>query len=149
MRVLADVNIILDVLCNRQPFAVDAQALWTRVEAGKLRASLCATTLPTIYYLLRKQLRNPAARQAVADILTTFEICPVDEAVLRAALVRAMPDYEDAVQDAAAEQAGIDVIVTRNPKDFASSTRRIVDAPTLVKEVDAMPTGTGPSPPTP
>ncbi|HEV3259519.1 MAG TPA: PIN domain-containing protein [Gemmataceae bacterium] len=136
MHVLLDTNIVLDVLCDRQPFVAAAKALWVKVEAGAVRASLTATTLATIFYLVRKQLGAAAARQAVADLLSTFDICPIDRATLQAALSKPMSDYEDAIQDAAAELAGIPVIVTRNPTDFAGSTRRIVDAATLVSELE-------------
>lgn len=144
MHVLMDINVILDVLCARPPFLAAAQALWTKVEAAQLRASIGATTLTTIFYIIRKQLGAAAARQAIGDLLTTFDVCPIDAAVLRQALLKPMPDYEDAVQDAAAELAGIAVIVTRNGTDFTGSSRRIVDPATLVQELDQA--ATGPTP---
>ena len=135
MDFLLDTNIVLDVLCDRQPFVVAAKALWLKVEEGEVRASLTATTVAAVFYLVHKQLGAAAARQAVADLLTTFDICPVNRAILQAALSKPMSDYEDAIQDAAAELAGIPLIVTRNPGNFAGSTRRIVDPATLVAEL--------------
>jgi hypothetical protein len=77
----------------------------------------------------------------VADLLATFAVCPVDHAVLQAALAKPMPDYEDAVLEAAADRAGIPVIVTRNQADFAGAARRVIDAATLVSELDQAPPG--------
>lgn len=84
------------------------------------------------------------ARQAVADLLVTFEVLPVDLVVLQAALAKPMPDFEDAIQEAAAELANVPVIVTRNTKDFAISSRRVMDAATLVEELDRGEAGSPP-----
>ena len=40
---------------------------------------------------------------------------------IHTALMRAMPDFEDAVVDTVAERSGASYIVTRNIKDFADS----------------------------
>jgi predicted nucleic acid-binding protein len=50
-----------------------------------------------------------------------LEIFSVDEQILRNAEVSGMPDFEDAVQAAAAEIAEIDYIATRNKRDFRHS----------------------------
>jgi predicted nucleic acid-binding protein len=147
MHVLVDTNIVLDVLCNRQPFVTAASALWIKIEQGAVRASIVATTLTTIFYIVRKQLGREVARQAVADLLATFEILAVDRAVLGVALAKTMADFEDAVQDAAAELAGILVIVTKNERDYAGSTRRITDAADLVEELDRDRPGSAPGEP--
>jgi hypothetical protein len=53
-----------------------------------------------------------------------FEVAPVNRAILDAALVGKMPDFEDAVLAEAAYQAGAQAILTRNLKDFAHSPVR-------------------------
>ncbi|HWE36176.1 MAG TPA: PIN domain-containing protein [Isosphaeraceae bacterium] len=139
MDVLHDINIVIDVLEDRAPFAEPAAALWAKAEARELRASLAATTLTTVYYITRKSRGDDVARRAIADLLRVFDILPVNRAVLEAALVHPSRDFEDAVQDAAAELAGIAVVVTRDPAGFAGSTRRVVDAATFVAELEARP----------
>ena len=108
-----------------------ARAVWRAVEAGVIRASLAATTPTNIDYVLRKRIGKPATRRLIAELLATFEIAPVDRDILKSAHDRGWPDFEDAVQDAAAVAAGIGTIVTRDPRGFAGSTCRIVDAGTL------------------
>jgi predicted nucleic acid-binding protein len=137
MNVLVDTNIVLDVLLDQAPFADPAAALWAKAQSGELKASLVATTMTTIYYITRKSLGAEAALRAVADLLRVFEALSVDHAILATALASPLRDFEDAVQDAAADRAGIPIIVTRDPRGFAGSSRRIVDAGTLVAELDA------------
>lgn len=127
MRVFVDTNVVLDVLCNRQPFAGPAKALFVKIEAGEVEASLSATTFTTIFYLARKQLGTDAAREAAANLLRLFEICPVDRNVLETALHGPFKDLEDGVQDATAATAAISIIITRNARDFSCSERTILD----------------------
>lgn len=128
MRVLLDTNIILDVLLDRAPWVASAKEVWLRVEAGEIQASLTATTLTNVFYIVKKAKGVAVARTAVGDLLRTFSICPVDVLALKSAPGKPMDDYEDALQEAAAELAGIGTIVTRNKLDFANSGRRIMDA---------------------
>lgn len=59
------------------------------------------------------------AREKTGLLLRLFEIVPVDEDRLLQALDDLpMADFEDAVQAACAEKAGVEVLVTRNERDF-------------------------------
>jgi hypothetical protein len=77
------------------------------------------------------------AANAVGDLMRLFDVIAIDRMVLQTALDRSWPDFEDAVQDAAAELAGISIVVTRDAAGFSSSTRRIVDAAEMVAELEA------------
>ncbi len=55
-----------------------------------------------------------------------FDVAVVDEAVLRSAAAMGWRDFEDAVTTAAALRARCDAIVTRNPKDFAKASIRVL-----------------------
>jgi predicted nucleic acid-binding protein len=136
MHVLLDTNIVLDVLLYGVPWVVPAKEIWRRVEAGEIQASLTATTLTNVFYIVRKSKGLAVAKSAVGDLLETFSICAVDHLTLKAALAKPMHDYEDALQDAAAELTGIGTIVTRNKGDFAGSSRRVLDAGELVAELE-------------
>ncbi len=135
MHVLVDVNIIVDALCHREPFDIAAKALLAKVAAGELRASLAATSFTISHYVARKQLGGDEAMASVVDLLELVDVLGVDRDVLAAAVGRAWADFEDALQDAAAELAVISTIVTRDHDGFSGSTRRIVDAATLVAEM--------------
>lgn len=118
MKILFDTNVVLDVLLDRAPFAEDAAALFSAVEAGVINGCLCATTLTTIHYLAGKTVGAKQATQAVATLLGLFEVAPVTRAVLDDALEAGYSDFEDAVLYQAARHAGADGIVTRNQADF-------------------------------
>lgn len=124
MKVLVDVNVILDVLLQREPHVSGSGAVWAAVEAGAVQGLMAAHAVPTIHYLVRKELGSARAKRTMTAILRVFGVAPVDEPVLREALELPSADFEDAVTAAAARQAKCDLIVTRDPKGFRGSPIR-------------------------
>ncbi|HIE29519.1 TPA: PIN domain-containing protein [Candidatus Poribacteria bacterium] len=136
IRILIDTNIILDVLFDRQPFVEDAVKLWQLVEAERVIGCLTATTLTNIFYIARKQLGPERTREVIADLLAVFEVWPVGKEILSDALSLPFTDYEDAVQEAVAQQAGADAIITRNLADYTRSTFRVMTAGDIIRELE-------------
>jgi predicted nucleic acid-binding protein len=118
---LLDTNVLLDLLLNRSPWAAEAASLWDAHRHSQIRVWVAAFSLPTIFYIVRKQGGLPAAQTAVQACLSTLDICPTDQATLLAAHALAGADFEDDLQIACAVQAGVDAIVTRDPHGFARS----------------------------
>jgi predicted nucleic acid-binding protein len=118
---LLDTSVVLDLLLNRLPWAPDAAVIWEAHRRHHVRAWIAAFTIPTIFYVVRKQAGIPAARTAVHACVTTLDIIPTEQATLVAAHALAGSDFEDDLQIACARQTGVDGIVTRDPKGFAAS----------------------------
>lgn len=105
-------------MLRREPFAIPAAQLLSRVETGEISGCLCATTVTTIHYLAAKVLGSAGALAEVRKLFALFEIAPVNRPVLAAALEGEFPDFEDAVIYEAARQLGAWGIVTRDPDGF-------------------------------
>jgi predicted nucleic acid-binding protein len=123
---LLDASVVLDLLLNRPPWAADAAVIWDAHRNHQIKAWIAAFTVPTIYYVARKQAGIPAARTAVHACVTTLDIVPTEQATLLAAHALAGSDFEDDLQIASAQRAGVDAIVTRDPKGFAASPVPVV-----------------------
>jgi predicted nucleic acid-binding protein len=123
-RILFDTNVVLDVLLERQPHIEASAAAWAAVETGVSEGMLAAHAVTTIHYLLRKEMGNPRAARTISAILKVFTVAAVDGAVIREALQLPISDFEDAVTAAAAQLAGCEFIVTRDPKGFRGSPVR-------------------------
>lgn len=121
MKVLFDTNVVLDVLLARSEFAEPARRLMALVEKRKVSGYLCATTITTIHYLIAKQLGTDAAIAAVRKLMLLFEFADVTRSVVVAALDAGFSDFEDAILYQAGWEKNVDVIVTRDPRDFRSS----------------------------
>ena len=82
------------------------------MDNGRIKGSICATTVTTIYYIAAKDFGRSRAREQVHGLLGLFEVAPVDRDVLDAALDIDFSDYEDAVLHEAARAVGAITIVT-------------------------------------
>lgn len=127
LRVLVDTNVVLDQLLQRDPWYTNAQPFWRARDAGQVVAYVPASALTDIYYIGRRQVGNDLARQAVARCLREFGLLAVYRAMLEAALAMPGKDFEDNVQIACAQFAGLDLIVTRDTTDFQHSSIPVIE----------------------
>ena len=133
MRILFDTNVILDVLLEREPFVKPALYLMAEVERSRINGLICATTITTIYYLLKKALGFREGICHIKTLLSLFEIAPVNRAIIEEALNLKFPDFEDAVLYASALIAGAECIVTRNCSDFKKARIPVYTPDEMVK----------------
>ena len=126
MKVALDTNVVLDLLANRVEFVEAATAIFYQVETAKIQGILCATTFTTLHYLLTKSLSAKIANQSIKKLLLLFEIAPVTRQVIELASVSKQADFEDAVLAIAAAQAGAELIITRNPRDFMQGPLQVI-----------------------
>lgn len=118
MKLLLDINVILDVVLAREPWAAYAARLLGAVERGEHEGWIAAHTVTTVHYLVARARDRRAAVLAVTDLLDIAAVAPVGDAELRRALVLDLPDFEDAVQAACAMAVGTDALVTRDAAGF-------------------------------
>ena len=120
IRVLVDLNVIIDVMQNRQPFYEDSAGVLDAVARRVVLGWLAAHSVTTLFYVISRTRNREAAVQAVTGLLESFIVAKVDDTVIRKALSLGWKDFEDAVQMAAAVTEDIDYLITRNIKDFQS-----------------------------
>ena len=121
MKILFDVNVILDVLLDRDKWGEDSAKLLDAAERREIEGYIAAHTMTTAYYIVAKATVSRTARMAVADLLRILDVVPLDSADFTHALALGMSDFEDAVQVAAAARIGADYLATSNEKDFRKS----------------------------
>lgn len=131
-RVLLDLNVVLDVLFQREPHYKEAAVLFSRIESGEFTGYLAAHSVTTLYHLAAKRLGRAKCRALLMDVLELFDVAPVDGETLKHALSMGWKDFEDAVQVACAKAAGADYLVTRDKKGFRAATVRVLSPGELV-----------------
>ena len=137
MRILIDTNIILDIVQKQEPFFADSyQALRKAIEAD-VECLISASAATDIFYMLRRAFQSSQkAKERIEQLSQIFAFADVQGADIQTALMRSMPDFEDAVVDAVAERSGASYILTRNIRDFAgSSVPAVTPAEFLKNEV--------------
>lgn len=144
MRVLLDVNVILDAMLQRLPWHKDADAI---LEAAALGHVTCITTslsLATIFYVGRRSVGTAAARSAIRQYLAAFDILSIDKQTLLDADALPGNDFEDNIHIAAAVAATLDAIVTSNATDFAHSPIPVWEPVELLRRLAGSPPAVGP-----
>jgi predicted nucleic acid-binding protein len=136
-RFLLDINVVLDVLLDRQPHAEAAAGLWGRVERGEAHGLLPGHALTTIHYLAAKARGGGFAREVLDQLLTIFRVVAVDEKILRRALEMPLRDFEDSVCAACAESATCDAVVARDPRGFRGASVAVINPATAIGWLDA------------
>lgn len=132
MKLLLDINVLLDVVLDREPWAESAAQLLSAVEAGRVEGYVAGHTFTTIHYVVSQARNRKVAASAVADLLRIVDVVPITRDDLKQAVALPMSDFENAVQAAAALKVGADYLVTRNEKDFRSATIAVADPPTVL-----------------
>jgi len=122
MNVLIDTNVILDAGLNRRPFNASAEKILLLVAEEKVNASITASSVTDIYYFLKRDYHDSnQAKEMLINFFNIFEVIDVTKSDCERALGLSMDDYEDALLATCAKRRRLELIITRNLKDFAES----------------------------
>lgn len=137
MRVLVDLNVLLEVIQRRQPHYPASADVLSRIATGALDAAVAGHAITTIYYVVSRFSGRARADEAVDWLLGELEVAAEGRDLFLRARSLEMEGYEDAVVSAAAEQARCDRVVTRNVDDFQRSPVPAVTPLELLAELDS------------
>ena len=126
-RVFFDTDVILDLLFDRKPFSADTALLLSHCEANKISGYITPVIISNIYYLLRQTSTHQHVVSKLSALVEILDILKIDRSSIKQALKSPFKDFEDALQNYAAEQSlEIDVILTRNFKDYKHSNLSVM-----------------------
>ncbi len=126
MKVLLDTNIVLDYILKRNPFFLHASIIFKLAYYREVTAFISASAVTDIYYLVQRSRNSETALSFIKEIIQFIHIAGVDKDIIVSALQSGIMDFEDAVQNAAAENIKIQYVVTRNVSDFKKSKIKII-----------------------
>ena len=134
-RVLIDSDVVLDVLFDRLPFAEFSSRILEMCEQKKITGYLTPVTYSNIYYLLRRNASHGKVIRHLNQLLSITEVLTMDKLVIQQALISGFKDFEDALQNYSAVKYGkIDVILTRNTKDYIKSELAVMTPEEFVRK---------------
>lgn len=127
-KVFVDTDIIYDLLAQRDPFYSAAANLFTLADEGKIQIFISALSLANIHYLLSKQKSENQAKQILRKFKLLVHITPLNEKIIDLALNSEFEDFEDAIQYFSALQNEIEILLTRNLKDYKKAQISVLTA---------------------
>ncbi len=132
-KLLVDTNIVIDLLSNRKEFVQEAQELFTLADNNEVILFVSALTFANTHYLLSKYMKLDEARITLIKFKVLVNVSSLDDKIIELALVSDFKDFEDAIQYHTALENEMDVIITRNKKDFKNSKLPILTAKEYLK----------------
>ena len=117
-RIFVDANVLVDLLTERRGFYDDAKKLFKLCKERKITPYISSVSIAIINYLLLKIYNEKKAREALEKIYRLTEILPFHKRIISLAHYSNFKDLEDGFQYFTAKESNINVIITRNQKDF-------------------------------
>lgn len=126
-QLLLDTDVVLDFFLDRQPFAEDATRILALCEEQQLQVFVTPVSISNVYYILRKLGSHSKVITHLKQLLTLVEVASVHKEVVLEALESDFKDFEDALQHFAANsEPSIQLIITRNLKDYSKSSLAVM-----------------------
>lgn len=122
-KIFLDTSVIIDFLADRKPHSRPATILFSWAAQHKIIIYVSAISFNNIYYVLKQQLSHSKTIHTLIELQNIVRTVDVNDAIIKKSLQSDFNDFEDAIQHfCAVSIASIACIVTRNAKDYKSST---------------------------
>lgn len=129
-----DTDVIIDFIVDRQPFSEEAARVFTLVDQKKVKGYTSALCYSNLYYVLSRYAPHKKVISILNELSELLGILKVDQDIIKASLASEFKDFEDAIQYyTAQEYKKIDVIITRNIKDYKKSSLPVMTPETFMK----------------
>jgi len=137
-KILIDTDVILDFFFDRKPHSYYSTILLNLCERGQLEGFITPVIISNTYYLLRRTAKHEKVIEKLKQLLTIIHVLQMDRQVIEKALNSEFKDFEDALQHFSAINYGkIEVIITRNVKDYKKSEIGVLTPESFVKLIHA------------
>jgi predicted nucleic acid-binding protein len=133
-KVLIDTDVFLDFFFDRKPFSDHAAQILALCESKEITGFITSVIISNVYYLLRQTAPHEKVIKKLVQLTSITEVLTTDKTIIIKALNSGFKDFEDALQNFSAEISGdIDIIITRNIKDFKNSSLGILTPENYLK----------------
>jgi predicted nucleic acid-binding protein len=136
--IFIDTDVIIDFLIDREPYSREAAIIFTLIEQKKLKGYVSSLTFSNLYYVLKKIESHNKVIAKLDSISKLLTILKVDQQTIKYAIASGFPDFEDSIQyNCALDYKKIDVLITRNIKDYKGSEIPVMTPADYLKMVSS------------
>jgi predicted nucleic acid-binding protein len=134
--ILIDSDVILDFFFDREPFSENATQIFSLCESNQIKGFVTPVICSNTYYLLRQTAKHEKVIEKLSQLMTIMDVLLMDRDIVMQALISGFKDFEDALQHFTAIKSGfIDVILTRNVKDYTKSDIGVLTPESYLKSI--------------
>ncbi len=133
-KILIDTDVILDFFFDREPFSENAAKILSLCESKEITGCITPVIISNVYYLLRQTAKHEKVIEKLKMLVSITEILVINKDSISEALNSEFKDFEDALQNYSAElNKEIEIIITRNIKDYKNSSLAIMTPDNYLK----------------
>ncbi|MBP8849129.1 MAG: PIN domain-containing protein [Breznakibacter sp.] len=126
-KVLFDTDIVLDLLLDREPFSEFAAKVFALAETNQIQGFITPVICANLYYILQRNASHENVIEKLSQLLIILDVIAMDRQTVINALISDFKDFEYALQNfAAIHSVSINIILTRNIKDYKKSSLSIM-----------------------
>lgn len=136
--IFLDTNVIIDFFADRKPYSMEAARLFNYSIKKEIDIYISAVSYNNIYFILRQSCSHTKTIKMLSELNEWTDIIDVSKDIIKKALKSDFKDFEDAIQyNCAKSLSKIDFIVTRDTKDFKSSSLPVLTPKEAVSLVES------------
>lgn len=133
-KILIDTDVILDFLFDREPFSENAAKIVSLCESKEITGFVTPVIINNVYYLLRQTAKHEKVIEKLKMLVSITEVLVINKDSIIQALNSEFKDFEDALQNYSAElNKEIDIIITRNTKNYKNSSLAVMTTDNYLK----------------
>ncbi|MCL9770201.1 PIN domain-containing protein [Flavobacterium sp. HXWNR69] len=133
-KILIDTDVILDFFFDREPFSENAAKILSLCESKEIKGFVTPVIISNVYYLLRQTAKHEKVIEKLKMLVSITDILVINKDSILQALNSEFKDFEDALQNYSAElNKEIDIIITRNTKDYKNSSLGVMTPDNYLK----------------
>ncbi|CAM3943947.1 PIN domain-containing protein [Flavobacterium cucumis] len=134
VKILIDTDVILDFFFDREPFSENAAKILSLCESKEIKGFVTPVIISNVYYILRQTAKHEKVIEKLKMLVSIAEILVINKDSILKALNSDFKDFEDALQNYSAElYKEIDIIITRNTKDYKNSSLGVMTPDNYLK----------------
>ncbi len=136
--IFIDTNVLIDFFADRKPFSIEAAKLFNFSFKKEINIYISAVSYNNVYYILRQSCSHAETIKMLAELNEWTDIVDVTKDIIKKSIKSDFKDFEDAIQyNCAKSLRKIEFIVTRDTKDFKSSSLPILTPKEAVSLVES------------
>mgnify|MGYP000936448626 CR=1 FL=1 len=117
-RIFIDSDIVLDLLCKREGHYQYAAELFTLADKKEIALVASPVVFANVFYILRKIVNNDKAKEYLRKLRLIVGVVTITEKEIDLSLNSIFTDFEDGLQYFCSRENCIEILLTRNTKDY-------------------------------
>jgi predicted nucleic acid-binding protein len=124
-KVFLDSDVILDLLTEREPHFQGSLDLFLMIQEKKILAYTSPVVIANIFYILNRHFSKEKAISSLIKVKALIKVLNCGDDEIELALSSDFKDFEDSIQYYTALAHKMDIILTRNIKDYRTANMNV------------------------